>query len=224
MDNDSDVQLSLRKALVRNRMLHDILMEETQLSDNVLVQQRCLREVRRVSAARRWRRRVAAIAGVAAMIMASIGGSLLLANRSLTRDRVVAVNEKMTSLTPFMPPLVTVTNAPGFEMVHSELTASLPQVIPTVSIRTYVTISSSNSLLADAAGSFSMVSTADLQMAQFHTTVSSSSLKGNFSESSTANLDTKIATISDDEFLNLPRVIGIVGFAGNQRVLLRSTN
>lgn len=224
MDNDSDVQLSLRKALVRNRMLHDILIEETQLADDVLVQQRCLREVRRVSAARRWRRRVAAIAGVAAIIMASIGGSWLLTNRSLTRDQVVAVNEKMTSLTPFMPPLVTATNVPGFEMVHSELTAGLLQAIPTAAIRTYVTISSSNSLLADAAGSFSMVSTADLQMAQFHTTVSSSSLKGNFSESSTASLDTKVATISDDEFLNLPRVIGIVGYAGNQRVLLRSTN
>jgi hypothetical protein len=224
MDNDSDVQLSLRKALVRNRMLHDILIEETQLSDDVLVQQRCLREVRRVSAARRWRRRVAVIAGVAAMIMASIGGSWLLTNRSLTRDQVVAVNEKMTSLTPFIPPLVTATNVPGFEMFHSELTAGLLQVIPTAAIRTYVTISSSNSLLADAAGSFSMVSTADLQMAQFHTTVSSSSLKGNFSESSTASLDTIVATISDDEFLNLPRVIGIVGYAGNQRVLLRSTN
>jgi hypothetical protein len=221
MDSNSDVQESLRKALARNRMLHDILTDEKQSAHDVFVQERCLCELRRLAALRRWRRRAAAIAAAAAMIMASIGGIWLLADRTITPDAVVTVNMNETPSPPLIPHLATVTNTSGFEIVHHEPTAGLLQIIPTADIRTHMTISSSSTLLADAAGSFSIVSTSDLAMAQSYKEVSSSSLRGNFSERSTESLDTKIAIIGDDELLQLSRVIGIVGFVGNQRVLFR---
>ena len=220
MDNDSDIPENVRKALTRNRMLHDILNDETQSSHDVLVQQRCLHEVR-VSAARRWQRRAAAIAAVAAMVMASIGGFWLLADDSLTPATVVAVNTKKTPSPPLISHFVSVTNVSGFDTIHGDPTAGLLQIIPTAAIQTSTTISSSSSLLADSTGLFSVVSTSDLAMEKIYTEVSSSSLRGNFSESSPTNPEATVAIMDDNEFLHLPQVIGIVGFAGNQQVLLR---
>ena len=221
MDNNSDIPENVRKALTRNRMLRDILNDEKQSSHEVLVQQRCLHVVRRVSAARRWRRRAAAIAAVAAMVMASIGGFWLLPDDSLTPVTVAAVNTNKIPLPPLTSQFFSVTNVSGFDTIHGDPTAGLLQFTPTAAIQTSMTISSSSSLLADSPGLFSVVSTSDLAMGKIYTEVSSSSLRGNFSESSPKNPEATVAIMDDNEFLHLPEVIGIVGFAGNQQVLLR---